>query len=105
MELCGLLEEEQAGVGVHHVLYEGHKVLRHEVTSAAASEKCYKLGSVVMAAEQETSPGLGQLEETHRLCLVTSGRDEHGTLPIERVAASLKTTLLVLLNQLNLSSP
>ena len=37
VELGGLLEEEEAGVRIHHVLYEGHQVLRHQVGPAPAS--------------------------------------------------------------------
>ena len=108
VELYRLLEEEEAGVGVHHVLDEGNKILRDEVVPGTLGEERDELGSVVVTGEKQAAPGLGELEEGHGLRLVSTGGYEDGTFPVERVARHLQQTqrqAVSILTQLNLSSP
>ena len=91
VELCRFLEEEEAGVGVHHVLDEGNKILRDEVVPGTLGEERDELGSVVVTGEKESPPGLGELQQSHGLRLVSTGRNEDGTFPVERVARHLET--------------
>ena len=91
VELGGLLQEEEAGVCVHHVLDEGNKILRDEVVPGTLGEERDELGSVVVTGEKESPPGLGELQQSHGLRLVSTGRNEDGTFPVERVARHLQT--------------
>jgi hypothetical protein len=50
VELGGLFEEEQAGMGVHHILYEGHHVLRDEMGAVPTCDQRHKLRSLVVTA-------------------------------------------------------
>ena len=91
VELYRLLEEEEAGVGVHHVLDERNEILRDEVAPGALGQEGHKLGSVIVTGEKESAPGLGELKESHSLRLVSTGGYEDGTFPVERVARHLQT--------------
>ena len=101
VELGGLLQEQQPGVGVDHVLDEGDEILRDEVVPGALGEEGHKLGGVVVTGEKESAPGLGELQQSHSLRLVSPGRDEDGTFPVERVARHLETGRQGMLLRLN----
>ena len=92
MELCRFLEEEEAGVGVHHVLDQGDEVLGHEVVPGAAGEEEYELRGLVVAALHLAPPQRAQLTQAHGVRLVrASRRQEHRALPVQREPARLYT--------------
>ena len=45
-----------------------------------------------MRGQEESAPGLGELEESHSLRLVSTRRYEDGTFPVEREAGDLEDT-------------
>jgi hypothetical protein len=53
VELGGLLEEEESGMGVHHILYEGHHVLWDEMCAVPTCDKRHKLRGLVMTAGRQ----------------------------------------------------
>jgi hypothetical protein len=67
VELGGLLEEEEAGMGVHHILYEGHHVLGHEMGAVPTCDQRHKLRGLVVTAGRQ--PAIrAQPIHTDRLC-------------------------------------
>ena len=90
MEFCGLLEEQKAGMGVNHVLNQRNKVLRDQIVPGGLREERNELGGVVVAALAQPPPRLGQLDQADGLHLLPARRQEHRTLPVQRIAARLE---------------
>ena len=86
-------------MGVHNVLDQGDKVLGDQVVSVGVGEEGDELGRVVMAALHQLPPGLGQLQQGDGLGLVPAGRLEHRTLPVQGIAAGLKTVKVLKINK------
>ena len=93
MELCGLLEEAEPRVGVHHILDQADKVLRDDVLPESLSQDEDELRGLVVVLERHPPPeGAEGVEGEERRLGVhrqPAGR-EQDALPAVVVAASLK---------------
>ena len=97
MELGGLFQEPEAGVGIHHILDEWHKFLGRDhvpIFARFAGENVHELSSLVVMRGAKFAPKVRKGHIRQKAGLVPTHSRKENALPIQGVATSLQCKVI-----------